>query len=211
MRANRTKALDRDIGISGKGSFSRVLSGCKGFQWIPRRAAWPRRPRSSASCPAGSRPCAPRRFYLFSALDSEKHASSSLFAGGKGKKVVAGVRLPASVVRSYLGAVPERILELWHVNVMAQFHAGATTCNAYLANGLAALFIACGQDVANIANSAVGLLRPAPTRPTAATGRSECRSWNRRKEGPDRLSGPAVARRAPACWTRRWTKGGSVV
>lgn len=102
---------------------------------------------------------AAKRFYLFSALDSEKHASSSLFLGGKGKKAVAGVRLPSSVVRSYLGTVPERILELWHVNVMAQFHAGATTCNAHLANGLAALFIACGQDVANITNSAVGLLR----------------------------------------------------
>ena len=38
---------------------------------------------------------AARRFYLFSAGDSEKHASSSLFLGGKGKKVVAGVRLPA--------------------------------------------------------------------------------------------------------------------
>lgn len=102
---------------------------------------------------------AAKRFYLISALDSEKHASSSLFPGGKGKKVVAGVRLPASVVRSYLGTTPEKILELWHINVMAQFHAGATTCNAHLANGLAALFIACGQDVANITNSAVGLLR----------------------------------------------------
>jgi hydroxymethylglutaryl-CoA reductase (NADPH) len=100
---------------------------------------------------------AAERFYLFSALDSEKHASSSLFNGGKGKKVVAGVRLPASIVRNYLGTTPERVLELWHANVLAQFHAGATTCNAHYANGLAALFIACGQDVANITNAAVGL------------------------------------------------------
>lgn len=102
---------------------------------------------------------AARRFYLFSALDSEKHASSSLFLGGKGKKVVAGVRLPARIVRSYLGTTPGQILELWHSNVLAQFHNGATTCNAHLANGLAALFIACGQDVANLANAAVGLLQ----------------------------------------------------
>ena len=100
---------------------------------------------------------AARRFYLFSALDSEKHASASLFTGGKGKKVVAGARLPARIVRSYLGTTPERVLELWHCNVLGQFHAGATTCNAHYANGLAALFIACGQDVANIANGAVGL------------------------------------------------------
>lgn len=99
------------------------------------------------------------RFYLFAALDSEKHASSSLFLGGKGKKVVAGVRLPAAIVRNYLGSSPERILELWHTNVLAQLHAGASTCNAHLANGLAALFIACGQDVANIVNASVGILR----------------------------------------------------
>jgi len=100
---------------------------------------------------------AARRFYLFSAGDSEKHASSSLFLGGKGKKVVAGVRLPARIVRSYLGTTAERVLDLWHSNVVGQFHEGATTCNAHYANGLAALFIACGQDVANLANSAVGI------------------------------------------------------
>lgn len=98
-------------------------------------------------------------FYLFSALDSEKHASSSLFEGGKGKKVVAGARIPAHIVRSYLGTAPERMLEFWDSNVLGQFHAGSTTCNAHYANGLAALFIACGQDVANVANAAVGITR----------------------------------------------------
>jgi hydroxymethylglutaryl-CoA reductase (NADPH) len=97
------------------------------------------------------------RFYLFSPIDSEKHASSSLFLGGKGKKAVAGARLPASIVRSYLGTTPERMFELWKHCVIGQFHAGSTTCNAHYANGLAALFIACGQDVANVANAAVGI------------------------------------------------------
>ena len=98
-------------------------------------------------------------FYLFSAIDSEKHASSSLFVGGKGKLLVAGARIPASIVRSYLGTTSERMLEFWDSNVLGQFHAGSTTCNAHYANGLAAVFIACGQDVANVANSAVGLTR----------------------------------------------------
>lgn len=102
---------------------------------------------------------AARRFYLYSILDSEKRASAALFPGGKGKKAVVGARLPARIVRTYLGTSPEQIQELWHSNVMAQFHAGTTTCNAHLANGLAALFIACGQDVANITNAAVGLLK----------------------------------------------------
>ena len=98
-------------------------------------------------------------FYLFSAIDSEKHASSSLFLGGKGKMLVAGARVPAQIVRSYLGTTPARMMEFWESNVLGQFHAGSTTCNAHYANGLAAVFIACGQDVANVANSAVGLTR----------------------------------------------------
>ncbi len=97
------------------------------------------------------------RFFLFSALDSEKHASASLFLGGKGKKVVAGARVPAAIVRSYLGTTPACMLDLWKSNVLGQFQAGSTTCNAHYANGLAALFIACGQDVANVANAAVGV------------------------------------------------------
>ena len=40
---------------------------------------------------------------------------------------------------------------------MGHVQAGALGYNAHLANGLAALFIACGQDVANVANAAVGI------------------------------------------------------
>jgi len=98
-----------------------------------------------------------RRYYIFSGLDAEKHASASLLTGGKGKKVVAGARLPAPLVRAYLGSTPERLLDLWHCNVLGQLHSGSTGCNAHYANGLAALFIACGQDVANLVNSAAGL------------------------------------------------------
>src|SRR5262249_6738882 len=39
-----------------------------------------------------------RRYLLFSGMDSEKRASGALFAGGKGKKVVAGALLPAGLV-----------------------------------------------------------------------------------------------------------------
>jgi hydroxymethylglutaryl-CoA reductase (NADPH) len=35
--------------------------------------------------------------------------------------------------------------------------AGAIGCNAQFANGLTALFIACGQDVANVANAHAGI------------------------------------------------------
>jgi hydroxymethylglutaryl-CoA reductase (NADPH) len=97
------------------------------------------------------------RYQIFSGMDSEKRASGSLLAGGKGKKVVAGARLPAGVVRAYLNTTPGELRELWELTLLGHLQAGALGYNGQYANGLCALFIACGQDVANVANSAVGI------------------------------------------------------
>jgi hydroxymethylglutaryl-CoA reductase (NADPH) len=96
-------------------------------------------------------------FFLFSGFSSEKHSSGSLLAGGKGKKVVAGALLPGDVLWSYLHVTPTKLVELWHHTVLGHLQANATGYNAHYANGLAALFIACGQDVANVVNSATGI------------------------------------------------------
>jgi len=97
------------------------------------------------------------RYSIFSGFDSEKRASGALFAGGKGKRVTAGVRLPARIVRAYLHTTPEGIVETWRQTVLGHLQAASLGYNGHYANGLTALFIACGQDVANVANSAVGI------------------------------------------------------
>jgi hydroxymethylglutaryl-CoA reductase (NADPH) len=98
-----------------------------------------------------------RRFHLFSGYSSEKRAAGVLLAGGKGKRVVAGALLPGGVVKSYLHATPEQMCDVWHKTVLGHVQANAVGYNAHYANGLAALFIACGQDVANVCNSSVGI------------------------------------------------------
>ena len=98
-----------------------------------------------------------RRFYVFSGLSSEKRASGALFSGGKGKKVTAGALLPASRVRAYLHTTPEQLVDVWHHTTLGHVQANATGYNAHYANGLAAIFIACGQDVANVVNAATGI------------------------------------------------------
>jgi len=96
-------------------------------------------------------------FCLFSGHSSEKHGSGALFAGGKGKKVVAGARIASSLLRQYLHITPAQLVDLWRHTVIGHLHANAIGYNGHYANGLTALFIACGQDVANIANSAIGI------------------------------------------------------
>jgi len=99
----------------------------------------------------------PARFLQFSGLSSEKRASGALLAGGKGKTVTAAARVPAAILTSHLHAGAEQIADTWRRSVIGHLHAHSVGFNAQYANGLAALFIACGQDVANVANAAVGV------------------------------------------------------
>ena len=97
------------------------------------------------------------RWWIFSGHGSEKRASGSLLAGGKGRRVTATVELPAREVRLRFRVSPEEMAELWRRTVVGHLEAGALGYNGQYANGLAALFIACGQDVANVVDSSIGI------------------------------------------------------
>ena len=97
------------------------------------------------------------RFKIFSGLSSEKRASGFLLAGGKGKTVVAGARIPAGVLEKYVHVTPRQIVDVWHDSVIGHLQANAIGFNAHYSNGLSALFVACGQDVANVVNAAIGI------------------------------------------------------
>jgi hydroxymethylglutaryl-CoA reductase (NADPH) len=96
-------------------------------------------------------------YEIFSGFESEKHASGGLFTGGKGKKVTAGALVPAELLKLYLRATPVQFLSLWQHTVLGHIQAQSVGYNGHFANGLAALFIACGQDVGNLPNCSVGI------------------------------------------------------
>jgi hydroxymethylglutaryl-CoA reductase (NADPH) len=97
------------------------------------------------------------RFRVFSGMSSEKRASGFLLAGGKGKTAVAGALVPAAVLLAYMRVTPRQVADMWHDTMIGHLQANAIGFNAHYANGLTAIFIACGQDVANVANAAVGI------------------------------------------------------
>jgi hydroxymethylglutaryl-CoA reductase (NADPH) len=109
------------------------------------------------ACQWITRHTAAQRYLIFSGYNGEKRAAASLLAGGKGKKVTAGVRLPRRTVQAVLRTTSERLVEMWRLTVLGHLQTGALGYNGHYANGLTALFIACGQDVANVANAAVGI------------------------------------------------------
>lgn len=99
------------------------------------------------------------RYHIFSGLSMEKRPAAGLLAGGKGKTVTVDVVIPKTVLSLYFRATAAQYVELWQQTVTGNLLAGALGYSGQFANGLAAIFIACGQDVANLANSAVGVTR----------------------------------------------------
>jgi hydroxymethylglutaryl-CoA reductase (NADPH) len=96
-------------------------------------------------------------YFLFSGMCSEKRASGFLFTRGKGKRVTAGCLLTPEVLRLYLHVSADQLFRVWQSTVLGHLQAGALGYNAHAANGLTAIFIATGQDVANVVNSACAL------------------------------------------------------
>jgi hydroxymethylglutaryl-CoA reductase (NADPH) len=97
------------------------------------------------------------RFLLFSGLCSEKRAGAGVLFRGKGKTAVAGALLPHRVLKQCLHVTAEELVHVWHATIAGQVRAGAVGLGAHAANGLAALFIATGQDVATLPHAACAI------------------------------------------------------
>lgn len=97
------------------------------------------------------------RYFVFSGMSSEKRPSGYLLSRGKGKWAVAGAHLPEPIIKSYLGCTARQLYDVWHSTLVGHLGADAVGYNGQFANGLTAIFIATGQDVANVVNSACGL------------------------------------------------------
>ena len=98
-----------------------------------------------------------KSYFLFSGLCGEKRASGFLMTRGKGKRVTAGALLPHDVLRIYLHVSADQMFRLWQSTILGNIQAGAIGYTGHAANGLAAIFIATGQDVANVVNSSCAL------------------------------------------------------
>lgn len=104
-------------------------------------------------------PVLPRYFFVEANLSGDKKASALSFLSVRGKKVVAEVTLPPELVKRSLHSTPEMMVNYWRMSAMGGVMSGTIGVQGHYANGLAALFIACGQDAACVAESAVGITR----------------------------------------------------
>lgn len=100
-----------------------------------------------------------RAVYVEANLSGDKKPCAQSFVTVRGKRVTADVTIPAELVRRRLHTTAERIAAYYRVAAAGATLSGTMGMEGHFANGLAALSIACGQDVACVAESAVGMTR----------------------------------------------------
>lgn len=104
-------------------------------------------------------PARPRYWFVEANMSGDKKASAQSFLLVRGKKVTAEATVPAELVAKRLRTTPERMVDFWRMSVVGGVQSGTMGAQGHYANGLAALYIACGQDAACVAESAVGVTR----------------------------------------------------
>jgi hydroxymethylglutaryl-CoA reductase (NADPH) len=97
------------------------------------------------------------RFYLESNLATDKKASQVNIMRTRGKRVTAEVTVPREVLRERMRVEPETLVHHYNVANVGAILSGANNNGLHSANGITAMFIATGQDVANVSESSAGI------------------------------------------------------
>lgn len=104
-------------------------------------------------------PIQPQYGFVEANLSGDKKASAQSFLSVRGKKVTAEVTLSPALIHKYLHTTPTDMVNYWRMSAIGGTLTGTIGVQGHYANGLAALYLACGQDVACVAESAVGVTR----------------------------------------------------
>jgi hydroxymethylglutaryl-CoA reductase (NADPH) len=99
-----------------------------------------------------------RRFYLESNLATDKKASQINVMRTRGKRVTAEATIPRDVLVQHMRVEPESLHYHAQVANVGAMLSGANNNGCHSPNGITAMFIATGQDVANVSESSAGLV-----------------------------------------------------
>lgn len=104
-------------------------------------------------------PVKPSYFFVEGNFSGDKKASAQSFQSVRGRKIAAEVKLSRQIVERHLRTTPEKMVDYWRMSAIGGVLSGTIGVQGHYANGLAALFIACGQDAACVSEAAVGVTR----------------------------------------------------
>jgi hydroxymethylglutaryl-CoA reductase (NADPH) len=104
-------------------------------------------------------PIRPLSYYIESNLSGDKKASRRALQSVRGRKVAAEAIILETEVAACLHTSPHEMARYYRMAAIACSMAGTFGTQGHFANGLAGLYLACGQDVACVAESAIGHTR----------------------------------------------------
>ena len=96
-------------------------------------------------------------YQLEGSIATDKKSSWMNRIHTRGKKVIAEATIPADKLKEIMHVSVEQIFAARLRSQLGGFLAGANNNGSHSANGITAMFIACGQDVANVAESSAAL------------------------------------------------------
>ena len=99
-----------------------------------------------------------QHFYLESNFATDKKASQVNVMNTRGKRVTAEATIDREALIQHMRVEPESLHYHWNVSTVGAFLSGANNNGAHSPNAITALFIATGQDVANVSESSAGVL-----------------------------------------------------
>jgi hydroxymethylglutaryl-CoA reductase (NADPH) len=97
------------------------------------------------------------RYILSGAMDTDKKHSQLNTLHSRGKRVIAEATIPGHLIKSIMGTTAESLFKMRAISQVGNFMAGSVNTGAHSANGITAMFIATGQDVANVAESSAAI------------------------------------------------------
>ena len=99
-----------------------------------------------------------RQFCLESNLATDKKNSQINILATRGKRVTAEATIQAGLIREILHTTPEQMFRARQLSNLGGLLSGVNNNGNHSANGIAALFVATGQDIANVAESSAALV-----------------------------------------------------
>jgi hydroxymethylglutaryl-CoA reductase (NADPH) len=99
-----------------------------------------------------------RKYYLESNMATDKKGSAINTLRTRGKRVIAECTVPRKVLKEVMRVEPESLQFHGMISNIGAMMSGANNNGLHSANGITAMFIATGQDVANLAESSAGIL-----------------------------------------------------
>ena len=99
------------------------------------------------------------RYMIDANMAGDKKANAQNFIQGRGVAVVAQVFVPGDLIRDYLRISPEDLVEGYSISQVSGTQIGMMGNNVNFANVVAGMFASCGQDLASIHESALGIFQ----------------------------------------------------